>query len=905
MQMDPILIVTVTKIETQSVLKTFAPTSSEAWKSRPMGMKTYYELGIHGNVPVFMVQSEMGSATPGGAISTVSQAIQRIQPQAVIMCGIAFGLRPDKQKLGDILVAKQILCYEPQKIDGHQGKMPRGDRVTASTRLLDRFRSADNNWAGVKTHFGLILSGEKLVNDQGFRNLLLQSEPEAIGGEMEGAGLYVAARDADAEWIMVKAVCDWGDGTKNNDSQSLAAENAARFVLHVLQQGGFSEFERNELSRDLGTTHPTRIEDSKQRIKYEKAVFVSYAWGGESERIVDELEQSFSNRGIGIVRDKKSLKYKGSIEEFEQQISQGQCIILVISDKYLRSEHCMYELVKIDENQEFRKRVFPIVLDDAHIYKTIDRLEYIRYWDERIAQLNQALKQVPIITNLAGTTVDIDKFALIRAEFARLVNLLGDMNALTPKIHVANSFSTLIDTVEAVLTGKVIQTGDSSFEWLKGVGLKDNPFCHLYAEDEPYLSRYFLRFPDLETVSTQDLTSERKTWIFWGKEGSGKTTLRKFLAIRVRPQKPDADILGIEIDQVKFVQLLSSIDDISEFRARFLRLIYETSFQSFPDQSINKTVSWHSEGNLQENLANLAISLRQHGINRMLCLIDPGQDFFTWKRSQTSTASLLAPLLSFPEIDGISFRYFLPEFVKDELQKTFSALSRSQRRLMQIEWDGNTLKTLIGKRMITSSSDQLAPYRSLGELCDDDKKLSGLIDAELAILAQGNPRGAIWLANRLIEMHCQGPMPASRISAQTWDDVKLVWSTSVESRILGIPISNKFRVLGDHIFFRDRKIILSRRPNKLVRCFIQAKGGFCTKEELIMAGWPGDNLAGVSEKSLSEAIRHLEEELNEELENELTMWGLEQFDWIKSVRGRGYRLIYPDAVAKDGEEEYD
>jgi internalin A len=109
---------------------------------------------------------------------------------------------------------------------------------------------------------------------------------------------------------------------------------------------------------------------------YENEIFVSYAWGGESERVVDELEQAFAQRGIRIVRDKKEVNYKGSIEAFEQRIGRGQCIVLIISDKYLRSEHCMYELVGANKNQNLRERIFPIVLVEAQIYKAIDRLKY-------------------------------------------------------------------------------------------------------------------------------------------------------------------------------------------------------------------------------------------------------------------------------------------------------------------------------------------------------------------------------------------------------------------------------------------------------------------------------------------------------------------------------------------------
>jgi hypothetical protein len=191
---------------------------------------------------------------------------------------------------------------------------------------------------------------------------------------------------------------------------------------------------------------------------YEDEVFVSYAWGGESERMVDELEKAFTERGIRIVRDKKELDYKGSIEAFEQRIGQGQCIVLVISDKYLRSEHCMYELVEADRNRNLRDRIFPLILTEAQIYKAIDRLNYIKYWDEQIEQLDLAIKNTKIMANLSGITSDLDKYASIRASIDHLTDLLSDMNTLTPEMHAASGFSTLIDAVERVMNKKGINS---------------------------------------------------------------------------------------------------------------------------------------------------------------------------------------------------------------------------------------------------------------------------------------------------------------------------------------------------------------------------------------------------------------------------------------------------------------
>ena len=210
------------------------------WKREFIDRKTYYPLGEVGGVKVFMVQSEMGSSTPGGSLLTVHKAIQALSPTAVIMVGIAFGTRPRKQKMGSVLVSKQLQTYEPQKVtDG--AYVPRGDRVTASTHLLDKFASGDLDWKGdAPVQFGLILSGEKLVNAAKFRDSLLELEQEAIGGEMEGVGLYVAASDAKVDWLLVKAICDWGDGSKNDEHQQVAARNAAAFTLHVIQEGGLA-----------------------------------------------------------------------------------------------------------------------------------------------------------------------------------------------------------------------------------------------------------------------------------------------------------------------------------------------------------------------------------------------------------------------------------------------------------------------------------------------------------------------------------------------------------------------------------------------------------------------------------------------------------------------------------------
>jgi|GEM_PF-6990164 len=159
------------------------------------------------------------------------------------MVGIAFGVNKQKQSIGDILVTEQLCLYDLQRVgtqDGQDEIILRGDKPHASSWLINHFKSADLQWDGAKVHFGALLTGDKLVDNIDYCDRLSNLESEAIGGEMEGAGLYVACQHKKVDWILVKGICDWADGHKSQDKESrqkTAASNAAAFVLHCLEFG--------------------------------------------------------------------------------------------------------------------------------------------------------------------------------------------------------------------------------------------------------------------------------------------------------------------------------------------------------------------------------------------------------------------------------------------------------------------------------------------------------------------------------------------------------------------------------------------------------------------------------------------------------------------------------------------
>ncbi|RUM39372.1 MAG: hypothetical protein DSY57_01295, partial [Desulfobulbus sp.] len=236
-----IILLTFNINETTAVINRFHPRGRPATETR--NGTDYNLLGIHGGNTIVHRISQQGE---GKAQNAAHNAIIDWNPKAIIGVGIAFGVNPDKQEIGDVLVSTSVRDYELRRVNENGTITPRGPNPPASSLLIDRFRHTDHtsqadtttalHWPAVK--FGPILSGNSLVDNVDYRDSLVQLEPNSIGGEMEGLGIHLATERSRTDWLIVKAICDWGDGNIHTDSkednQRCAARNAALVVHQAL-----------------------------------------------------------------------------------------------------------------------------------------------------------------------------------------------------------------------------------------------------------------------------------------------------------------------------------------------------------------------------------------------------------------------------------------------------------------------------------------------------------------------------------------------------------------------------------------------------------------------------------------------------------------------------------------------
>ncbi len=178
------------------------------------------------------------------------------------------------------------------------------------------------------------------------------------------------------------------------------------------------------------------------------SIYISYSWKVEDKNdTVEKLLTAFSENGIEVKRDLNVINYGDSIRAYMDELATGGVIILVLSESYFKSPNCMYELRELYHNnrKEFRKRIFPVVLQGTKFHQAIDRIPYIRHWGEETKKLKDEINTVSREDISAGSHQELRDYSDFRRIIDELLALIGDMNHLTEEEHLENGFSALIE----------------------------------------------------------------------------------------------------------------------------------------------------------------------------------------------------------------------------------------------------------------------------------------------------------------------------------------------------------------------------------------------------------------------------------------------------------------------------
>jgi hypothetical protein len=132
-------------------------------------------------------------------------------------------------------------------------------------------------------------------------------------------------------------------------------------------------------------------------------VAVSYAWkaedGGTDEGAVTHFCEELRKADVDVIRDSDRLKFGECISEFMSTIGQSEFLCVFLSDAYLKSPNCMYELLVAwqkytSAHAQFRERVKVWVMQDADGIRNPEaRFAYSKYWQDEANRRERLLAE--------------------------------------------------------------------------------------------------------------------------------------------------------------------------------------------------------------------------------------------------------------------------------------------------------------------------------------------------------------------------------------------------------------------------------------------------------------------------------------------------------------------------------
>lgn len=231
-----------------------------------------YQFASIDSIPVLHIwPTDKSSYTLYGSFSAVDGALDRFSPKYVLAVGVAFGIDPNKQSLGDVLVAKDLVFYDNfNKVTDGKMKLRPQDTYQIDAGLNAQVHQLDivtppESVGKFKWFFNAMLTGGTVLSDADEKEKLLHAATdigyEIVGGEMEASGIYYACqriKNRKTPFFIIKGICDWGaekngwkdvsnrgrdsnDGQDSKDKikdyvQAFACDHAYNAMCYIISQ---------------------------------------------------------------------------------------------------------------------------------------------------------------------------------------------------------------------------------------------------------------------------------------------------------------------------------------------------------------------------------------------------------------------------------------------------------------------------------------------------------------------------------------------------------------------------------------------------------------------------------------------------------------------------------------------
>jgi len=178
-------------------------------------------------------------------------------------------------------------------------------------------------------------------------------------------------------------------------------------------------------------------------------IFLSYSH--KDKEIADRVDKFFISKNIQLTRDARDAPAYSSLKKFMDTIRDHDYVILLISDAYLKSTNCMYEVIQFIQERNYIDRTFPIVIDnEATIFDQSKHSKYINYWQKKYKELGDEIKTLQN-TGTISLHKELDKINKIQSNIGEFLNKIADLKCSPLDELESTNYKAILDKIGKTL----------------------------------------------------------------------------------------------------------------------------------------------------------------------------------------------------------------------------------------------------------------------------------------------------------------------------------------------------------------------------------------------------------------------------------------------------------------------
>ncbi len=192
-----------------------------------------------------------------------------------------------------------------------------------------------------------------------------------------------------------------------------------------------------------------------------KNIFLSYCHNESClADIIENKIKEMAKGKIEVSRDNRKLQYKDSLDEYMRSIKEHDFVISIVSDGYLRSSPCMYEITELMRDRNYYDKLLFVIISDHDIkfYENKDikikadiyshnRFDYIKYWEDEKSKIDKKVLEIKNPALMLELTEESRRIEIISLHVGEFISKLKDGLGISFQDMLSSDFKDFLSII--------------------------------------------------------------------------------------------------------------------------------------------------------------------------------------------------------------------------------------------------------------------------------------------------------------------------------------------------------------------------------------------------------------------------------------------------------------------------